>query len=329
MIKEIVDTYPHVTDIHMTEGEKVVIRVNGILQRIDQETSPDFFGELLDKYKEKEKYEINHILDVSGAVGKKRLRLHFYEEAGKRALAIRVLPDISELPYDPDSVWLEELGRLPSGLVLISGTAGSGKSTTLARIISSINQNRACHIITMEDPVEYIFPQSKALIHQKTVGKDVESFAEAVRDAMREDPDVLMIGEMRDAATMKAALMAAETGHLVFATVHNRKVSEAVGRIVHSFPAGEESEMRQVLASVLRVIIAQTLWRHDEKTVLLREILTNSPAVANLIRTGKEEQLSSYMETGNKYMRTFKQAVYRIQNATTEEQNDMLHHIGQ
>lgn len=329
MITDILEHYPTATDIHVTEGEKVSVRVAGELVLTPFEGTVDFLEALLgtDEKAQKE-YERKHILDVGRTEGGHRLRLHFYQAGGKRALALRVLPEIEHLPVDPDEAFLSHLATLSSGLVLISGTAGSGKSTTLAHIVTKINETRPCHVITLEDPVEYLFPKGKACIHQRAVGRDTRGFSAAVTEALREDPDVIVIGEMRDCATMEAALTAAETGHLVFVTLHNRKVKEAIGRIVHAFPAEEQGEVRRILSYVLQAVMAQRLWRKGNRSLLFREILINSPAVGHLIEEGAEHQLSSYMESGSGPMRTFRQAVYQNPDITEEERKDILALLG-
>ena len=230
---------------------------------------------------------------------------------------------------DPDEKWLEKIAKLSSGLVLFSGPTGSGKSTTMARVLEQIGKEKARHIVTFEDPVEYVLSVGKSLVRQREIGRDAVSFAEGVRESLREDPDVIAVGEMRDRETIAAALTAAETGHLVLGTLHNGRALEAVGRMVHVFPAEEQNEVRLIISSVLRCVSAQRLWRMGTKTVLLREILTNTPAVANLIREGKEAQVLSYMETGVNDMRTLRQAVYKVKGVTEKEREELLHLAGE
>ena len=196
----------------------------------------------------------------------------------------------------------------------------------MARVLEGIGKEKARHIVTLEDPVEYVLSAGKSLVRQREIGRDAVSFAEGVRESLREDPDVIAVGEMRDRETIAAALTAAETGHLVLGTLHNGRALEAVGRMVHVFPAEEQSEVRLIISSVLRCVSAQRLWRMGTKTVLLREILTNTPAVANLIREGKEAQVLSYMETGVNDMRTLRQAAYKVKGVT-EKKNEKNFYI--
>lgn len=310
------------TDIHLTEGEPVMVRQNGNLRKLRDIADISLFNELFEKYltpSKKEEYTKKGSCDGAFSVGNMRLRLHIYQSFRKMAAALRLLPDLSLLPPDTDKDWLEKTAALDHGLVLICGPSGSGKSTTLARLISLINARRACHIVTLEDPVEYCISSAKALVHQREVGRDVPSFAEGIRDSLREDPDVIAVGEMRDSATISAALTAAETGHLVLGTLHTTRAADSVGRIIHAYPGEREREARALLSANLKTVCAQRLYRTPKETILLREILSNIPAISHLIREGKEEQIPSYMEMGLHQMRTLKQAVYGLRNISERE----------
>ena len=332
ILAAIIGGAPLLTDIHMTRGMPVRIRLYGELRMTD--ITVDDVEEITSPFLSEEKKKIlaeTGAVDTAVTVSGRRLRLHVYRSAGETAAAFRLLPDLGEFPKDPDEDWLFHVKHYESGLVLVTGPTGSGKTTTLAHIIEDMNQNRACHIITVEDPAEFVFTSGKALIHQREIGKDVSNFAEGVRAAMREDPDIIVIGELRDRETMKAALTAAETGHLVLATMHNRSSLEAVGRIVHAFPAENEKEIRQTIAAVLRTVAAQTLWHRGNETVLLREIFVNIPATAHIIREGRDPQLIGYMEMGQKGMRTMKQAVdnyARRAHLTYAEQEELKSKTG-
>lgn len=325
-LRKILDTFPKATDIHFTENGPVMIRENGqlaVAENIDGSLLEKEIGSGLGEEK-RNAYTKEKVCDMSIEENGIRIRVHLYRAGGRSCGALRILPSLDKVDKDPDEDWIEETARLETGLVIVSGPSGSGKSTTLARMLEKIGKERACHIVTLEDPVEYRLSPFRSLIHQREVGEDVADFAEGIKESLREDPDVIAIGEMRDKATVQAALSAAETGHLVLATLHNGEVKEALGRMIHTFPGEEQKEIRNILANVLRSVSAQRLWRGKQKTILLREILWNTPAVSNLIRKGREEQIVSYMETGAKRMRTLRQAAYQLQNVTPQERKEIL-----
>lgn len=248
---------------------------------------------------------------VDGAFSYKsiRIRVHLYRAGGKRCGTLRLLYSRElALPDDEDGQVLKRLARMNDGLVIISGPTCSGKSYTLAGCIQYINRHDCKHIVTLEDPVEFMFTNEKSLIHQRQLGQDVTSMADGVKEALREDPDVIMIGEMRDRATLEAALHAAETGHLVFATLHTQRAVMAINRIISMFPAEQQEEVRSQLSQVLRAVICQRLVRVDHNFVTVRDILLNNAAVANLIRQRKEPQIVSIQET-QRPMRTLEMAI--------------------
>lgn len=312
-ILDLISRCPGATDIHLTEGSPIYIRAGGLLSEMEGTANP-VLSELIKGLPPEKtaQLEAQGFCDSAFSAGACRCRLHMYRTCGRKAAAIRILPALGDLPPDPDSPWMDMAASFRAGLVLITGPTGSGKSTTLAHLICRASRARACHIITIEDPVEYLFPSGTALIHQREVGEDVTSFAAGVREALREDPDILVIGEMRDQDTIAAALTAAETGHLVLATMHNRSAIDAIGRMVHAFPGEKETEIRSLIASVLRTAAAQLLYQNGSRPFLLREILTNIPAISHLIREGKDAQIPAYMEMGTRHMRTMKQAASRI-----------------
>lgn len=312
-IEQLLKSYPGATDIHLTWGRPLSVRHEGRIVK-SQKFSDPFLEELLSRLsdRQKEKMRDSGACDSSFSAGPLRCRLHCYRSAGMVSAAVRLLPALSSLPEDADKAWLSAMACMPSGLVLITGATGSGKSTTMARLIQTMSR-RPCHIVTIEDPVEYLFPQGEALIHQREVGRDTASFGSGVIESLREDPDVIAIGEMRDPETISAALAAAETGHLVAGTLHNDRAADAIGRIAHSFPAEKERDIRKRLASVLRAVSAQTLCRLGKRVFLIREILVNTPAVSHLIEEGKDKEILSYMEMGKEGMRTFRQALTQIQ----------------
>lgn len=315
MLEHIIKTHNGATDIHLTEGGASFVREGGALTAI--EGGGDILASLAAGLPAAKKRELAETGSADSAVtaGGHRCRVHLYRADGRLCGAVRILKALSALPADADEAWLTWAAGLRSGLLIVSGATGSGKTTTLARIVSEIAQRRAAHIVTIEDPVEYLFSSTRSLIHRREVGEDVPDFASGVRDALREDPDVILIGEMRDAETIKAALTAAETGRLVLATMHNRTAADAVGRIVHAFPGDKENEVRPLIASVLQSIAAQALCRNGEKTILLRELLVNTPAISHLIREGKDSQIAGYMEMGTRGMRTMRQNAERTARA--------------
>lgn len=326
-IEKIMTAYPAMTDIHVTEGETVSIRVYGGLKKLKETADNDFFASLFHDFlgaEKEEEWERRGSCDGGGTIGSCRLRIHLYHSFGRKAAALRILPSLADLSPDPDREWIEKTAALEHGLVLVTGPSGSGKSTTLARILSTINSRRPCHMVTLEDPVEYVIPSDKALVHQREVGADVPDFASGVRDALREDPDVIALGEMRDSETISAALTAAETGHLVLGTLHTTRAADSIGRIIHAFPADRQEEIRSLLSATLRSVSSQRLYRTGKDTFLLREILTNIPATAHLIREGKEAQIPSYMEMGLHQMRTMKQAAYGLKGLSERERDKMM-----
>ena len=214
----------------------------------------------------------------------------------KSAVIKSEVPALKSLNVPPA---VEDFAGLRSGLVLVTGPTGSGKSTTLAALVEQINQNRAVHIITLEDPVEYKFTEAQALIHQREVGSDTGSFAVGLRAALREDPDVIMVGELRDAETIAIAVTAAETGHLVLATLHTRDAVSALARMVEVFPADKQQQIRMQLADTLQGVIAQQLVPDNNgRRTAAFEVLTAPPAVRSLIRDNKAYQLASYLQGG-------------------------------
>lgn len=241
-----------------------------------------------------------------------RIRVHLFSASGTLCGTLRLLYNRCAVLGDSDEDrLLIRLSELREGLILLTGPTGSGKSFTLASCLEYINRTRETHIITLEDPVEYVFTGKRALIHQRQLGQDVVSMAEGVRDALREDPDVLMIGELRDRSTLEAALHAAETGHLVFATMHTQRAVMAINRMISLFPAAQQDEVRSQLSQVLRAVICQRLIITDTAFYPLRDILLNTKAVANLIRQRKEPQIISIQET-QRPMQTMEMAADKL-----------------
>lgn len=253
------------SDIHFTNKSHPVARVDGKLVRLTEfnENTPlrltDIVRDLVDEDQFK-KFREEKELDASITYGEVRFRIHLYTQSGSDAIALRVIP--KEIPKFKDlgiPPVVRNFTTLQNGLVLITGTTGSGKSTTLASIIDEINDNYSKHIITIEDPIEYIHNHKKSIINQREIGTDVKDFYRAVRAAMREDPDVLLVGEMRDLDTIQNAITMAETGHLVFGTLHTKSVSETVSRIIDIFPPEQQAQVRTQLASSIKAVVSQRL----------------------------------------------------------------------
>jgi twitching motility protein PilT len=231
---------------------------------------------------------------------RQRYRVNVYRQQNELAYAIRILrddiPSMADLHLPPA---IQKLAEQPRGIVLVTGPTGSGKSTTLAAMIDYINEHRRAHIITVEDPIEYVHPSKNCLVHQRELHRDVSSFADALRSAMREDPDVILVGEMRDYETISAAVTAAETGHLVFSTLHTTGASQTLDRIVDVYPSHSQGMIRSQLSGVFRGVITQTLvpLADGSGRTVATEILIGTDAVLNLIREGKYHQLASTMQS--------------------------------
>ena len=240
-----------------------------------------------------------------GLKGVARFRVNVYRQRGTYAACLRALgnhiPTLESLGLPPI---VEEISRMPKGLILVTGPTGSGKTTTLAAMLEHINQTRAEHILTIEDPIEFTYSSVKSIIHQRQLNDDTRSFANALKAALREDPDVILVGELRDLDTIQLAITAAETGHLVFGTLHTSSAAQTVDRMVDVFPPSQQTQIRVQLSSSLVAVFAQTLCkRHNPNPgqfgrVMAQEIMINTPATANLIREGKTAQLYSQIQTG-------------------------------
>lgn len=296
------------SDIHLTPGTPPVIRCSGELLRIgDEKLMPDdtlaLAKEIFVINDYSEKFEKKGEIDFSFAMAKMgRFRVNIFKQRGSIAIAIRTIPmEIPDINYleIPESV--VKLTGKTRGLVLVTGPTGAGKSTTLAALINKINAERNCHIITLEDPIEYLHKHKIGIVNQREIGIDSESFANALRAALREDPDVIMIGEMRDQETISTALTAAETGHLVFGTLHTMGAAKTIDRIVDSFTDYQQQQVRVQLASVLQSVITQQLIPVGEKMVPAFEVMMVTHGISNLIREGKTHQIDNLIQTGNRY----------------------------
>jgi twitching motility protein PilT len=312
------------SDLHLTYSEPPVFRVGGDLSVMECEPlTHEDISDLLDqvmppRYKSvlEERKSVDFAVS-SPEVG--RFRFAAYYQRGALSVAIRLLakgiPGFNSLNLPPS---MARLATYRDGLVLVTGVTGSGKSTTLAAILDAINQNERKNIITVEDPIEYVHQNNLCIINQRELHTDVHSFPEALRDSLRADPDVILVGEIRDLDTMRTAIMAAETGHLVFSTLHSKDAMSSVNRMVGAFPAGEQAQIRQQLSSTLRAVISQRLLLNAEQSgrVPAVEIMFATTGIANLIRLGKDDMIYSAIETGQcQGMQTLEQSLMSLLEA--------------
>lgn len=289
------------SDVHLIAGLPPKCRIDGrietltegVLTREDcEEYGRQLAGDAADPI------EAIGQLDFSASFAGRRLRVNLFRQQGALSAAIRLLgrtiPNLSELGL-PEAV--KQFSSWNKGIILVTGETGSGKSTTLAAILNEINQNRPIHMITLEDPIEYVYEPAQAIINQREVGVDVESYDKGLYAALREDPDVILIGEMRDLATIETALMAAETGHLVFSTIHTNSAIDSIDRIVGVFPEDKQPQIRMQLSMTLRAVLAQQLVPRagGQGRAAACELMMITPAIRNLIRDGKTPQMQSYL----------------------------------
>jgi len=304
------------SDLHLVAHERPVIRVQGELISIadtplgEKELEAAVLGIL--EPAEKKKFDVEHDLDFGHTYKQVRFRVNIHRQEESMGLSARLVPtDIptGEMLRFEEPIY--EATKLIDGLVLVVGPTGNGKSTTIARMVEEINTTRNAHIITIEDPIEFVFESKKSLIEQRELGGDTPSFASALKHVLRQDPNIIMVGEMRDPETIATALTAAETGHVVFSTLHTSSAAEAIERIVDVFEGPKQKQVLIQLSSVLRLVIAQQLLPGvNNARIVAREILVNTPAVANLIRENNIAQMASAIQTGAKNgMVTMEQSV--------------------
>jgi twitching motility protein PilT len=313
------------SDLHITTNTPPQIRVHGKLQRLElpplsaADTKQLVYSVCTDQ--QKKRFEETLELDFSfGIRGIGRFRCNVFNQRGAVGAVYRLIPEkvrgFHELALPPV---IAKLSERPRGLVLVTGPTGSGKSTTLAAMLDKINTERAEHILTIEDPIEYIHQHKGCLVNQREVHSDTTSFSMALRAALREDPDIVLIGEMRDLETIESALRIAETGHLTFATLHTNSASQTINRIIDVFPAHQQGQIRTQLSLVLEGIVCQTLLRRADAPgrIVALEIMTPTPAIRNLIRDDKVHQIYSAMQTGQeKYgMQTMNQCLATLHMA--------------
>lgn len=295
------------SDLHLLVGALPTLRIDGALTPLEgySPVSEDIVTELINSILTDEQKEIlaaNREIDFSFALGEvARFRVNVYHQKGYMAAALRYIPmqirSIAELNL-PTAV--NNFTRLPQGFILVTGPTGHGKSTTLAAIINEINENRAEHIITIEDPIEYVFPHRRSLVSQRELHLDTHSWDIALKSALREDPDVALVGEMRDYETIAAALTLAETGHLVFSTLHTNSAASTINRIIDVFPEHQQAQVRAQLAMTLEAIVSQRLIPSIEGgRYPAAEILIANSAIRNLIRDGKTHQIDNHIQTSS------------------------------
>ena len=295
------------SDLHLTVASPPILRINGKLIRMTEEnlTPEDTLGIIQEIMTpdQIEAFEKKGELDFSYSnPGLGRFRVNIYKQRGSYSMALRVvalkIPSMEALRLPPI---IEELSKKQRGLVLVTGPTGSGKSTTLAAMIDHMNQNRNDHILTIEDPIEYLHKHNQSIVNQREIGHDSETFANALRAALRQDPDVILVGEMRDLETIATAITAAETGHLVLSTLHTIGAAKTVDRIIDVFPPHQQQQIRIQLASVIEAVISQQILPKADGTgrVAAFEVMTANTAVRNLIREGKTHQIQTVIQTGS------------------------------
>lgn len=321
------------SDLHLSCGKKPKVRIDGDL--VDMEVpfiiEPRWMiGEMddlmtpvyRDEFKEAMELDFSH-----GVEGFGRFRVNFYMQSGTPAAVFRTIPEkvktLAELGL-PETFM--DITRKPNGLILVTGPTGSGKSTTLAGMVEERNLTFDEHIMTIEHPIEFIYQSKRALINQREVGSDTKSFNEALRRVLRQDPDVILIGELRDAETIAVALTAAETGHLVFGTLHTQSAAKSINRIIDSFPSDQQNQIRGQLADTLQAIVSQTLLKKiGGGRVAATEVLLRSTAVANSIKTGKTDAIRDAIQTGRALgMHTLDQDLQRLVGAKLVDRDEAL-----
>lgn len=310
------------SDIHLSVGSSPIYRIHGDLTKIEDELlrpedteimAQKLLGDLWEKFAELGELDFSYELKEVG-----RFRVNTFRQKGSISIAARVIPNtiptIDELQLP---CILNKLALKPYGLILVTGPTGSGKSTTLAAMIDHVNRNLKRHIITLEDPIEFIHEHKRSIIQQREVGSDTNNFANGLRATLRQDPDIILVGEMRDLETISTAITAAETGHLVIATLHTNNAAETINRIIDVFPPSQQGQIRIQLASVLEAIISQRLFKRIDipGRIAATEILLGHPSISNLIRNEKVDQIDNIIQTSKALgMHTLEMSIKELLN---------------
>lgn len=333
LLKKTVDQ--QASDLHLTVGVPPILRIDGKLVRLDEEQlypkdTIHIMEQILNS-SQMEEIERKGEYDFSySQPGLGRFRINAYRQRGSYSLALRVLspgiPTIDELKLPQI---MKDLAMKQRGLILVTGPTGSGKSTTLASMVDYINQHNSSHIITLEDPIEYLHRHKRSIVNQREIGFDSASFASALRAALRQDPDVILVGEMRDLETIATAITAAETGHLVFSTLHTLGAVKTIDRIIDVFPTEQQAQVRIQLSTVLEAVISQQLLPKAKTAgrVAATEVMVSTPAIRNLIREAKTHQIQSLIQTGAKTgMKTMDMTIYELAAAGMITEEAALNH---
>jgi twitching motility protein PilT len=328
------------SDLHLTNGAHPMVRLRGDLSAL--EDYPKLTPQVLQRVlfailtqKQREKFEENLELDFAYALpGRARFRVNIYRQREALGAAMRVIPyeikPLEDLGVPPA---VSNFAGLPRGMVLVTGPTGSGKSTTLASLVDLANRTRNDHIMTVEDPIEFLHRHKSCLVNQREVGEDTKSFANALKHVLRQDPDIILVGEMRDLETISVALTAAETGHLVYATLHTQDAAQTIDRVIDVFPPEQQQQVRVMLSGAIQGIVCQTLCKTADGRgrVVATEVLVATPAIRNLIREGKTHQIYSAMQAGAQHgMHTLDQhlaELVRIGRITYEHGLEKCHHV--
>jgi len=328
------------SDLHLSAGARPTLRVHGSLTPLEDKPllTPPVIQRMMYAIltqKQRETFEANLELDFAYALpGRARFRVNMYRQRDALGAAFRIIPyeikALEELGVPPS---VANFAMLPRGFVLVTGPTGSGKSTTLAALVDLANRNRRDHIMTVEDPIEFLHRHKSCLVNQREVGEDTWSFQNALKHVLRQDPDIILVGEMRDLETISVALTAAETGHLVFATLHTQDAAQTIDRVIDVFPPHQQQQIRVQLAGALQGVVCQTLCKTFDGNgrAVATEVLVATPAIRNLIREGKTHQIYSSLQAGAKHgMHTLDQhlaELVRVGRITYETAMEKCHHV--